>query len=461
MKILIVEDDFVIAESLASELKKWNYGVIVVEQFDDILSIFNQHQPQLVLLDINLPTLNGFHWCQEIRKTSNVPIIFISSRIDNMDQIMAIQMGGDDFIEKPFNLSLTIAKIQALLRRTYDLSVANDSLTVKGCTLILDEAKVVYQEQNIQLSLTELQILKLLFQNEDKYVSRTALIEKCWESENFIDDNTLAVNMTRLRKKLNTIGVILLLLLIFIGIKYLSFVKTISQQQQIENLENALYQLKNEQIEYKNDVESYFLTWVHQMKTPITAAQLLLERDEPNVVNRVRQEVIQIDNYTSLALSYLKLLNETSDISVTKISINNIIRPIIMKYSIQFIDQKTKIHYEPCHHEVLTDVRWTSLLIEQLINNALKYARGKDIWIEFDEQSNQLYVKDNGIGISEADLPKIFDKGYSGYNGQRQSNSSGIGLFIVKQISTHTNHPVSVVSKQNEGTTFTIQFPDE
>ncbi|EOD7962700.1 nisin susceptibility-associated two-component system response regulator NsaR [Staphylococcus aureus] len=207
MKILIVEDDFVIAESLASELKKWNYGVIVVEQFDDILSIFNQHQPQLVLLDINLPTLNGFHWCLEIRKTSNVPIIFISSRIDNMDQIMAIQMGGDDFIEKPFNLSLTIAKIQALLRRTYDLSVANDSLTVKGCTLILDEAKVVYQEQNIQLSLTELQILKLLFQNEDKYVSRTALIEKCWESENFIDDNTLAVNMTRLRKKLNTIGV--------------------------------------------------------------------------------------------------------------------------------------------------------------------------------------------------------------------------------------------------------------
>ena len=217
------------------------------------------------------------------------------------------------------------------------------------------------------------------------------------------------------------LGVILLLLLIFIGIKYLSFVKTISQQQQIENLENALYQLKNEQIEYKNDVESYFLTWVHQMKTPITAAQLLLERDEPNVVNRVRQEVIQIDNYTSLALSY----------------------------------------FEPCHHEVLTDVRWTSLMIEQLINNALKYARGKDIWIEFDEQSNQLHVKDNGIGISEADLPKIFDKGYSGYNGQRQSNSSGIGLFIVKQISTHTNHPVSVVSKQNEGTTFTIQFPDE
>ena len=126
--------------------------------------------------------------------------MFISSRTDNMDQIMAIQMGGDDFIEKPFNLSLTIAKIQALLRRTYDLSVSNDELDVKGCKLILDEAKLIKEGEAVQLSLTELQILKMLFQNEGKYVSRTTLIEKCWESENFIDDNTLAVNMTRLRK---------------------------------------------------------------------------------------------------------------------------------------------------------------------------------------------------------------------------------------------------------------------
>ena len=206
MKILIVEDDLVIAESLANELSKWNYEVNVVENFDQIMEDFRETEPQLVLLDINLPTLNGFHWCQEMRKESNVPIMFISSRTDNMDQIMAIQMGGDDFIEKPFNLSLTVAKIQALLRRTYDLSVSNDELDVKGCKLILDEAKLV-KDDAVQLSLTELQILKMLFQNEGKYVSRTALIEKCWESENFIDDNTLAVNMTRLRKKLLSIGV--------------------------------------------------------------------------------------------------------------------------------------------------------------------------------------------------------------------------------------------------------------
>ncbi|MBL7564639.1 response regulator transcription factor [Staphylococcus saccharolyticus] len=206
MKILIVEDDLVIAESLENELSKWNYEVVVVDNFEQIMEDFHEVAPQLVLLDINLPTLNGFHWCQEMRKESNVPIMFISSRIDNMDQIMAIQMGGDGFIEKPFNLSLTVAKIQALLRRTYDLSLSRNELEVKGCKLILDEAKIINGDDTVQLSLTELQILKLLFQNEDKYVNRTALIEKCWESENFIDDNTLAVNMTRLRKKLLSIG---------------------------------------------------------------------------------------------------------------------------------------------------------------------------------------------------------------------------------------------------------------
>ena len=180
----------------------------IAKQFDNILEEFKTAEPELVLLDINLPTFNGYHWCQEIRKVSNVPIIFISSRTDNMDQIMAIQMGGDDFIEKPFNLSLTIAKIQALLRRTYDLTVSNNEITVKGCKLVVDEATLYYNNDSVQLSFTELQILNKLFQNEGKYVNRTAIIEKCWESENFIDDNTLAVNMTRLRKKLQSIGIV-------------------------------------------------------------------------------------------------------------------------------------------------------------------------------------------------------------------------------------------------------------
>lgn len=153
MKVFIVEDDFIIAESLEQELSKWNYEVIVAKQFDNIIDVFHANQPQLVLLDINLPTFNGYHWCQEIRKTSNVPIMFISSRTDNMDQIMAIQMGGDDFIEKPFNLSLTVTKIQALLRRTYDLAVSNNEVIVKNCKLVVDEATLYHEDESVQLSL--------------------------------------------------------------------------------------------------------------------------------------------------------------------------------------------------------------------------------------------------------------------------------------------------------------------
>lgn len=255
------------------------------------------------------------------------------------------------------------------------------------------------------------------------------------------------------------LGITIFILLIYWWIKYLNFVKQQNLTQQVQQLEAEIQQLKTKQVDYKQNVESYFLTWVHQMKMPITAAQLLLERNEDNMVPRVRQQMIQIDNYTRLTLSYLKLLNETSDISLTQTTINQIIRPIIMKYSIQFIDQQTRIHYQPISHQVLTDVRWVSIMIEQLINNALKYARGGDIWIDYNDETKELIIKDNGIGISSADLPKIFDKGYSGYNGQLQQQSSGIGLFIVKQISHHINHPVTVSSELGKGTSFIIQFP--
>ncbi|UXU57391.1 response regulator transcription factor [Staphylococcus agnetis] len=208
MKIMIVEDDFTIAESLVKELQKWNHEAVNVQDYYAITEKFHSLKPHLVLLDINLPHLNGFHWCQEIRQTSQVPIMFISSASDNMNQMMAMQMGADDFIEKPFNLKLTIMKIQALLRRSYDFKVEQSQLHVKGCDLIVDKAMLTYQDQTLSLTLTELQILQQLFINEDHYVSRNTLIEQCWQSENFIDDNTLAVNMSRLRKKLKQIGLV-------------------------------------------------------------------------------------------------------------------------------------------------------------------------------------------------------------------------------------------------------------
>lgn len=257
------------------------------------------------------------------------------------------------------------------------------------------------------------------------------------------------------------VAIILFIMCIYWWISYLGFQKQEELKEKVVSLEEELFEMKNKQIEYRKDVESYFLTWVHQIKTPITASQLLLERNEPNVANQVRQEIVQIDNYTRLALSYLKLLNEASDMTITEVNIDDLIKPLIMKYRIHFIEQHTKIHYQSNDDSILTDAQWTSILIEQILNNALKYARGKDIWIDFDSTSQQLSIKDNGIGISQADLPKIFDKGYSGYNGSLNESSSGIGLFIVKHIAQHLNLNVEVTSDLNKGTQFTISFPTQ
>ncbi|MCU5746477.1 sensor histidine kinase [Staphylococcus sp. SQ8-PEA] len=246
---------------------------------------------------------------------------------------------------------------------------------------------------------------------------------------------------------------------LYLFYRLITFKNEISQKEYIDNLQHEMHEIRNEQLQYKKEVEAYFLTWVHQMKTPITASKLLLSRNEEGMANRVRQEIIQIDNYTNLALSYLKLLNHKADMVMNPVKIDDLIRPLIKKYSIQFIDNNTRIHYEKVEETVITDARWSSIMIEQILNNALKYARGKDIWIYFDREDNILSIKDNGIGISKADLPKIFDQGYSGYNGRLNERSSGIGLFIVKRISSHLSHNIDVSSTLGEGSIFKIQFP--
>lgn len=198
--------------------------------------------------------------------------------------------------------------------------------------------------------------------------------------------------------------------------------------------------------------------WVHQIKTPITASKLLLEDPDEHVISNVRNEVLQIDNYTNLALNYLKLMNQKTYMVFMEVSVDELIRPLIKRYAIQFIHHQTKLHYEKIEAVILTDAKWASIMIEQILNNALKYARGKDVWITFDENTKKLSIRDNGIGINASDLPKIFDKGFSGYNGRISEKSSGIGLYIVSTISKRLGHKVSATSTLNDGSIFTIQF---
>ena len=205
-KILIIEDDRTIANVLAEHLRTWDYKVHCVTDFKNVMEDFREYEPQLVLLDIVLPLFNGFHWCQEIRKISKVPIIFLSSANDNMNIVMAMNMGGDDFIAKPFDQTVLIAKMQAMLRRTYDFAKIEHVLQCREAVLNVDDHSLTYRGEQIALSRNEYGILKILMENAGKIVSRERLMERLWETDSFIDDNTLTVNVNRLRKKLEGAG---------------------------------------------------------------------------------------------------------------------------------------------------------------------------------------------------------------------------------------------------------------
>lgn len=202
----MVEDDEIIARSIREHLQAWNYDVCCVEDFSNVVAEFVRFDPQLVLMDITLPFFNGYHWCSEIRKISKVPVIFLSSATDNMNIVMAVNMGADDFIPKPFDLEVLTVKIQAMLRRSYDFAGTGSMLEHKGAILNLNETTLTYQEQKIELTKNEFRILEILMENKEKVVSRETLMTKLWESDNYVDENTLSVNVNRLRKKLEALG---------------------------------------------------------------------------------------------------------------------------------------------------------------------------------------------------------------------------------------------------------------
>ena len=206
-KILIVEDDDVISSQLKAYLEKWGYGVECVTEFEKVIEVFIEVGPQLVLMDIGLPFFNGYHWCMEIRKLSKVPIIFLSSASDNMNIVMAMNMGGDDFISKPFDFQVLLAKVQAMLRRTYDFKAQTEFLTHKGVILNKGMTTLQVGEEKVELTKNEFRILEMLLEHKGQVVSREELMKRLWDNACFVDDNTLTVNMTRLRKKLEEVDV--------------------------------------------------------------------------------------------------------------------------------------------------------------------------------------------------------------------------------------------------------------
>lgn len=205
-KILIVEDDKTIANAVKKHVETWGYQAYATQNFQNVMEDFAREHPQLVILDITLPFYNGYHWCSEIRKVSKVPILFLSSAADNMNIIMAMQMGGDDFVAKPFDLTVLTAKIQALLRRSYDFAGQTRIMEHCGVILNLADATLLYEGETLELSKNEYCIILTLLERTGSVVSRETLMEKLWATDSFVDENTLTVNVARLRKRLAGIG---------------------------------------------------------------------------------------------------------------------------------------------------------------------------------------------------------------------------------------------------------------
>lgn len=207
MKIMIVEDEPIIRDMIGESIRKWGYETIILDDFSQVLEIFLKENPHLVLMDINLPVYDGFYWCNKIRDISKVPIIFISSRNTPMDMVMSMNMGGDDFIQKPFYEEVLITKIKALLRRTYSYTETVATIIEHdGIMLNLNNGDVFYGDKKAELTKNEFKILNILMQNKGSVVSREKIMRNLWEDESFVDDNTLTVNIARIRKKLAELG---------------------------------------------------------------------------------------------------------------------------------------------------------------------------------------------------------------------------------------------------------------
>lgn len=204
---MIVEDDPTIRELVNESLEKWGFQTVKVDKFDKILQQFLSSKPQLIIMDINLPAYDGFYWCNQIREISKVPIIFLSSRNTPLDMVMAMNIGGDDYIQKPFHMDVLIAKVSALLRRTYSYTgMQLEMIEHDGVILDMQDGSLSYEDEKVRLTKTEFSIMKILMQNQGSIVNRKKIMRYLWKDERFIDDNTLTVNIVRLRKKLAELG---------------------------------------------------------------------------------------------------------------------------------------------------------------------------------------------------------------------------------------------------------------
>ena len=249
------------------------------------------------------------------------------------------------------------------------------------------------------------------------------------------------------------------ILLIYLIVHWFQYQKLSDVKDDNERLLNENKNLKSEMLNQKDDLNAYFLMWLHQIKTPMTVSKLLLEKPDDTTNTKLKMQLMYIEQYINMAMNYLKMIDHSTDMDITEVNLDDIIKNLLKKYSLLFIHNHISLEYQSNVTHVISDSQWLTILIEQILSNALKYTENGKIAIQYLEEKHALEIRDTGIGIRSEDIPKIFDRGYSGFNGRMNEKSSGLGLYLARKISERLNIQIEVESKLSKGSIFRLVFP--
>ena len=249
------------------------------------------------------------------------------------------------------------------------------------------------------------------------------------------------------------------ILFVYLIVHWFHYQKVSDVKDDNERLLNENRNLKSEMLNQKDDLNAYFLMWLHQIKTPMTVSKLLLEKPDETTNTKLKMQLMYIEQYINMAMNYLKMIDYSTDMDITQVNLDDIIKNLLKKYSLLFIHNHISLEYQSNLTYVVSDSQWLTILIEQILSNALKYTENGKITIQYLEDKHALEIRDTGIGIRSEDIPKIFDRGYSGFNGRMNEKSSGLGLYLARKISERLNIQIEVESKLSKGSVFRLVFP--
>lgn len=429
MKILIIEDDLELREELKVLLDNNGYQGIILKDFKNALEEILVTDPDLILLDIKIPFLNGQQLLKKLREKSTIPVIMVTSKDSEIDEILALSYGADDYITKPYNPTILLLHIEAVFKR---LHKAEPKLTYQNIRVNLMKSTLEKDDQELLLSKNEMGIFYYLLMNQGKIVTRDDIMNYLWGTDKFIDDNTLTLEGKILYDALYEIDK--------------------SMYEEIETYQDNLKNFKE-----------YIELWIHEVKLPISSVKLMIHNHEHNE-RKLKDQVSRIENYVEQVLYYARQDSSEKDYLIKQCELGTIIRNVIKKNQDSLLYQNIKIEIGQVNCSVLSDSKWLEFIINQIVSNSIKYRRTDKCKIAFNvirRNNIALEIIDNGLGIKTSDLTRVFEKSFTGENGRLVSSSTGMGLYIVKRLCDKLGHKIIIESKYSEYTKVTISFNDE